>query len=118
MSTEVTAAEQPVTRTEPARAKPRRDWTGVLLRIWGILVYAFLFLPIFIIMAYSFNKGRALLAWDGFGFDWYKTLPDNPVIRGAITTSLRMPCSRPWSRSGTSSRGCATPSGSMPGATD
>ncbi len=89
MSTEVTAAEQPVTRAEPVRRKPGRDWTSVLLRIWGILVYGFLFLPIFIIMAYSFHKGRALLAWDGFGFDWYKTLPDNPVIRGAITTSLK-----------------------------
>ena len=30
-----------------------------------------------------------MLAWDGFGFDWYKTLPDNPVIRDAITTSLK-----------------------------
>ena len=89
MSTDATVAEQPVTRVEPARTKPRRDWTNALLRTWGILVYIFLFLPIFIIMAFSFNKGRALLAWDGFGVDWYKTLPDNPVIRGAITTSLK-----------------------------
>ena len=89
MSAEVTVADQPVTRTEPVRKKPRRDWTNALLRTWGILVYIFLFLPIFIVMAFSFNKGRALLAWDGFGVDWYKTLPDNPVIRGAITTSLK-----------------------------
>jgi putrescine transport system permease protein len=89
VSTDATVADQPITRAEPVRAKPRRDWTSVLLRIWGILVYCFLFLPIFIIMAYSFNKGRALLAWDGFGFDWYKTLPDNPVIKGAIATSLK-----------------------------
>ena len=94
MSAEVTVADQPVTRTEPVRKKPRRDWTSVLLRIWGILVYGFLFLPIFIIMAYSFNKGRALLAWDGFGVDWYKTLPDNPVIRGAICLLYTSPSPR------------------------
>ena len=50
----------------------------MLLRIWGILVYCFLFLPIFIIMAYSFNKGRALLAWDGFGFDGTRPCPTTP----------------------------------------
>jgi ABC-type spermidine/putrescine transport system permease subunit II len=69
--------------------KKRVDPVNVLLNLWGVLVYGFLFLPIAMIVIFSFNKGRALLAWEGFGTDWYTNLTDNPVIRNAITTSIK-----------------------------
>lgn len=79
-----------------AEAKPgtvvhrsKIDWTSVALTIWGVLVFVFLFLPILVIVVYSFNNGRFLLSWDTFGTDWYATLPDNPVIVSAITTSIK-----------------------------
>ncbi len=89
MSIDVTAGQQVRASSEAVPAKPRRDLTSLLFRIWAIAIYAFLFLPILIIVVYSFNRGRALLAWEGFGLDWYTTLPDNPVILDAITTSLK-----------------------------
>jgi ABC-type spermidine/putrescine transport system permease subunit II len=74
-------------------AAPKRnriDPVNVALKIWGILVYGFLFLPIVIIVIYSFNSGRALETWDGFGTAWYKSLVDDPVIRGSVVTSLKV----------------------------
>ncbi|MGH2966202.1 MAG: ABC transporter permease [Solirubrobacterales bacterium] len=69
--------------------RPRIDPVNVFLKAWGILVYVFLFLPIAMIVAFSFNKGRALLAWDGFGTEWYRTLWANHEITSAISTSLK-----------------------------
>jgi putrescine transport system permease protein len=69
--------------------KKRVDPVNIFLNVWGVLVYAFLFLPILMIVIFSFNKGRALLAWEGFGLDWYTSLPDNQVILDSIATSLK-----------------------------
>jgi ABC-type spermidine/putrescine transport system permease subunit II len=69
--------------------KKRVDPVNVFLNVWGVLVYGFLFLPIVMIVIFSFNKGRALLAWEGFGVNWYTSLMDNQVIVNAITTSIK-----------------------------
>ena len=71
-----------------ASVRRSRDLTNVALRVWGVLVYAFLFLPILVIVAYSFNSGRALLAWGGFGLAGYRTGVTNPTIVNAIKTSV------------------------------
>jgi ABC-type spermidine/putrescine transport system permease subunit II len=66
----------------------RRDGIGVGLTIWGILVFAFLFLPILVMIVYSFNNGRLLASWQSFGFDAYANAWANPVIRASVVTSL------------------------------
>jgi ABC-type spermidine/putrescine transport system permease subunit II len=66
----------------------RRDVVDVLLRVWGILVYVFLFLPILVIVAYSFNNGRAMLVWSGVGLDGYRTGLTDPTIQDAVKTSI------------------------------
>ena len=72
-----------------APTKPRRrDLVDVMLRAWGILVYAFLFLPILVIVAYSFNNGRAMLVWSGVGLDGYRTGITDPTIQDAVKTSI------------------------------
>ncbi|GAA2902620.1 ABC transporter permease [Microbacterium esteraromaticum] len=60
-----------------------------ILGIWSILVYAFLFLPIIVIIMASFNSGRLLVAWDGFSFAPFAALVEKPVIRDAVMVSLR-----------------------------
>ncbi len=69
-------------------ARHRRDLTNLALRLWGVLVFVFLFLPILMIVIYSFNNGRALLVWNGFGFDGFHTGLTNPTITNAIKTSV------------------------------
>jgi putrescine transport system permease protein len=73
--------------TVPAR--PRRDLVNWLLGFWGVLVFVFLFLPIAIIVIYSFNDGRALVVWREFGFGPYEAAVTNATIRNAIFTSIR-----------------------------
>jgi ABC-type spermidine/putrescine transport system permease subunit II len=74
-------------RTGRSRAG-RRDPVAVALAVFGVLVFAFLFLPILVIVVYSFNTGRLLTAWDGFGFAAYDNAFQNPVIRDSVQTSL------------------------------
>ena len=44
------------------------------------LVYAFLYMPILVLMGLSFNKGGMPTAWTGFSTDWYGKLVDSPLI--------------------------------------
>jgi ABC-type spermidine/putrescine transport system permease subunit II len=72
-----------------ATARVRRDPVNPVLLLWGIAVFVFLFLPIAMIVIYSFNDGRALVVWDHFGLASYTRAVSNPTIRSAIYTSLR-----------------------------
>ncbi|MBA3738178.1 MAG: ABC transporter permease [Actinobacteria bacterium] len=75
----VTRSRQPV----------HRDPVNVLLGVWGIAAFVFLFLPIVLIVIYSFNDGRALVVWKEVGLRPYVDALDNPTIRNAIFTSIR-----------------------------
>ncbi|MHA7268759.1 ABC transporter permease [Arthrobacter sp. HLT1-20] len=69
--------------------RKRRDPLAIAMGIFGVLVFCFLFLPILVIFIYSFNTGRLLAAWEGFGFDAYINAAGNQVIRGSVMTSLQ-----------------------------
>lgn len=71
------------------RHRVKRDPVNILLGVWGIAAFVFLFLPILMIVIYSFNDGRALVVWKEFGLRPYVDALDNPTIRNAIFTSLR-----------------------------
>ncbi|MFF5627122.1 spermidine/putrescine ABC transporter permease [Microbacterium sp. MYb72] len=67
----------------------RRGIARHLLPIWATLVFLFLFLPIIVIIVYSFNVGRLLVSWDHFGFDSFAAIVTKPAIRDAVLVSLR-----------------------------
>jgi ABC-type spermidine/putrescine transport system permease subunit II len=71
-----------------ARPRRRRDAASVALRVWAIVVYAFLFLPILVIVVYSFNNGRSMLTWGGLGLNGYRTGTVDPTILDAVKTSI------------------------------
>jgi putrescine transport system permease protein len=71
------------------RSRSRVRPGDVALAAWTVLVYAFLFIPIFFIVVYSFNRGRALVAWKGFGTNWYAGLLGDHAIVSAIENSLK-----------------------------
>lgn len=72
----------------PRRRRRVRDLPGALLGAWTGLVLVFLFLPITFVVAYSFNSGRRLAVWTGFGTEWYGTALRSDVVTGSVTTSL------------------------------
>ncbi|MFT4280402.1 ABC transporter permease [Microbacterium sp.] len=65
-----------------------RSWSDVALNVWGVLVLLFLFSPIIVIVIYSFNTGRLLVSFDGFGFDAFRTILDKPAVQNAVRVSL------------------------------
>lgn len=81
-------ANAPTDDTAP-RHRQRRALTDRLLTGWSVLVYVFLFTPILVIVVYSFNNGRLLIAFDSFGFDGYLALFRKPAIADAVMVSLR-----------------------------
>ena len=52
------------------------------------LTFAFLYLPIAILIGLSFNRAGMPTAWTGFSFDWYGKLAASPKIIAATRNSL------------------------------
>lgn len=54
---------------------------------WLWLVYAFLYIPIILVVIYSFNAGRYTSDWKGFTLSWYHQLMNNtPLIDSALNS--------------------------------
>lgn len=54
------------------------------------LVLAFLYLPILLLVVYSFNASRLVTIWGGFSTQWYRGLTANTALMEAAWTSLRI----------------------------
>lgn len=59
-----------------------------LLAAHAALVYLFLYLPIAILVVFSFNAGRQTAVWEGFTLDWYHRLAEDGRLLGAVRNSL------------------------------
>lgn len=58
------------------------------MRIYSIAVYLFLYIPIGIIVLFSFNSGRHASDLVGLSMKWYGKALSNPFVVDALTTSL------------------------------
>ena len=52
------------------------------------LVYIFLFLPIIVLIIFSFNTSRLNIVFEGFTLRWYKELFHNKVLLEALFNTL------------------------------
>ena len=60
---------------------------GVLSRTFTALVFLFLYLPIILLIVFSFNAGSSSSVWQGFSLRWYGELfQDRLIINGVYTT--------------------------------
>jgi len=83
------ATRAPETSAAPAPVhRVRKPLADRLLKGWSILVFVFLFIPILVIVIYSFNTGRLLIAFDQFGFDSYAALFQKRTLSDAVMISL------------------------------
>lgn len=80
---------RPVGRLAPV-PRPARpvSWVRRLLATHSLLVYLFLYVPIVILILYSFNRSKQTAAWEGLTFDWYLRLFHNDLILRAVKNSL------------------------------
>jgi spermidine/putrescine transport system permease protein len=70
------------------RWQPLREKTKRILGVYTWLVYAFLYVPILVLMFYSFNRSRMITVWEGFSFHWYTKMFSNPDIWSAAKNSI------------------------------
>ena len=73
--------------THSRRAK---GLTRLLLPLYALLMYAYLLLPIVIMVVFGFNdgEGRATAKWQGFTLRWYEELLAVPGLTTAVKNTL------------------------------
>ena len=67
--------------------KQKLSWFLKLMLVFG---FAFLYLPLVILVVYSFNESRLVTIWGGFSTKWYAELLQNGVILEAAWLSIRI----------------------------
>lgn len=58
------------------------------LTFFAVGIFVFLYLPIFILVIYSFNANRVVGVWSGFTLDWYRVLFQDAAIGSAFRVSM------------------------------
>src|SRR4051794_22364771 len=66
-----------------------RNWA---LGVWSVLALLYLFIPVFIVVLFSFNdnKGRFNFTWEGFTLRHWQHPFADPDLTNALTTSLEI----------------------------
>src|SRR5580765_5451936 len=79
-------------RDLPRGRRPARDRFGVLVEVWlrghTWLVYGFLYLPIVVVVVFSFNANTRVTNWTGFSLHWYEFVLASKEIQRNLLNSL------------------------------
>ncbi len=60
------------------------------LRLFTIGVYLFLFVPIFVVVLFSFNSIKSLNVFEGFSLQWYREFFQDESLRQSLFASLEI----------------------------
>jgi len=74
------------TPTKGKKVLPVGHYRG--LGAWTIFFFIFLYLPIVVLVFYSFNANRMVMNWGGFGIEWYLKAFENDDIQKAVWNTL------------------------------
>ena len=58
------------------------------VRIFTALFFVWLYAPILVVIAYSFNENRLASVWTGFSWRWYESALQNRALLDAVKISL------------------------------
>jgi spermidine/putrescine transport system permease protein len=88
----MTAPAIPATRAGSSRVLPRINRSGQVVEAWlrghAALVYVFLYLPIVIVVIFSFNANRLATIWSGFSMEWYEVALKDRTVQRALLNSF------------------------------
>ena len=76
---------------EMSRKKRRKKkWAGFLGNIYTILMYTLFYIPVAVMIVFSFNDAKRHYSWEGFTTSWYKKLFsfNNTTLWDALIYSL------------------------------
>ncbi|MDL2293488.1 ABC transporter permease [Ruminococcaceae bacterium OttesenSCG-928-D13] len=60
----------------------------ILKRVYVVLLFSFLYMPIAVLIAFSFNESKSRSNFTGFTLDWYAKLFRNEAVLSALLLSL------------------------------
>ena len=70
---------------------PRAGLMRAALSVWAILVYVFLFAPIVLLVAFSFNANKyGTFPFTGWTTEWYRQVVHDYQIKDALATTLKV----------------------------
>jgi spermidine/putrescine transport system permease protein len=86
----IEATPQPKTaaRPRPAIIRGGMTWGGLALMVNAVLLYLFLYVPIAILVIFSFTRDEFGVRWTGFTLDWYARLFANNRLMGAALNTF------------------------------
>ena len=61
---------------------------GIASRAFMVMVFLFLYAPIFLLIIFSFNEGNSNAVWQGFSLKWYQELFKDRIIMQSVYTTL------------------------------
>lgn len=61
--------------------------TGAFSKVYFVLLFSFLYIPIAVLIVYSFNANKSFGVFTGFTLDWYRRLFNNSAILSALGLS-------------------------------
>ncbi len=62
------------------------SWRNLFLSVYGWLFLVFIYVPILLITVFSFNSNPVnMMIWQGFTFDWYRTIFGFPTELNELT---------------------------------
>jgi spermidine/putrescine transport system permease protein len=65
-------------------------YSDIGIGAWSALVYIFLYMPVVVLIVYSFNSQRLNVTWEGFTLYWYGELLRDAEIINAFSTSMQI----------------------------
>jgi len=76
-------ATTPAGRAHDAMAYGERPW----LRVWSAVVFLLLYLPLVVLIVFSFNDSKRNIVWQGFTTEYYgKALRDDTLIEAFVNS--------------------------------
>jgi spermidine/putrescine transport system permease protein len=94
--TDGTVVETPVAPTERRKRMHLSIWDRLMghsdlgLGAWSVLVYVFLYMPVVVLIVFSFNSQKLNVTWEGFTLYWYGKLFRNADVISAFWTSMQI----------------------------
>lgn len=71
-----------------SKKQKKKKIEGFFGHIYAMLIYTILYIPVFVMMIFSFNNQRYNYYWTGFTTQWYSKLFTNSSLIGSLWYSL------------------------------
>ena len=86
-TTHASAATRPAARKRQGSGMDRKPKAAVVVTV---LFFALLYLPIFAVVVFSFNRKKSLAVFDGWSLQWYDAFVHDSVLTHSLGTSIEV----------------------------